>query len=53
MHVSIHWTLFDGAGLTTMTRFSVRGFVRTIDGSSTIPYESLVDLLRVQQRVEE
>ena len=51
IHVSIHWTLFDGAELTHRDPIH-HSAVRTVGGSSIVPYESLADLLRVCQRVE-
>ena len=52
MHVTLYWTFTDDAGPTHRDPI-LRGVVRVIGSSSIVPYESLVDLLRVKQRVEE
>ena len=52
MHVSIYWVFIDDAELTHRDPI-LRGVVGVIGSSSIIPYESLVDLLRVKHSVEE
>ena len=52
MNLSIYWTFIDDAGPTHRDPI-LRGVIRVIGSSSIVPYESLVDLLRVNQRVEE